>query len=153
MLHLVDLLPLLLHTGKNIALFAGGLFAGAAIYVSLTECPPRTTLSLRELLVLAHSIAGRSAALLLLLSTVTAASALVAALAGAGIFWLCGGLVHLALSIFIIAEVRKLVGDLQSMHPDAEHDDRGEAMMRQRAAQFGVLGLGGLVAQYFFIIA
>lgn len=39
MIDILVLVVLLRYTGENIALFSGGLFTGATIYISLTERP------------------------------------------------------------------------------------------------------------------
>jgi hypothetical protein len=146
------MLLLLHYAGQNIALFSGGLFAGAAIYVSLTECPPRTALSQRELILLAHAIGSRTNALLLGLAMVTAGTALAAAVTGGGILWLSGGLLHLAVVAFMLTDVRKITRMLETLHPE-DDEDLGEKLMQRRTAQVAILAMGGLAAQYLFIVA
>lgn len=147
-----DLLLLLNFTGQNIALFSGGLFAGATIYISLTECPPRTVLNDQELMLLTHAVGARANLLLLGLSVVTFACALLAALAGGGYLWLSGGLTHLATTAFLLTEVRKVTRRLEALNP-YEEQDAGGKLMKQRAGQIAILALVGLAAQYQFILA
>jgi hypothetical protein len=151
-LNFSDILLLLHFIGQNIALFCGGLFSGAAVYVSLTECPPRTALQLRELMLLAHAIGARTNAMLLSLSAVTAVSALMAAIAGGGRIWMVGGLIHLATTVFLLTNVRNVTRRLESLRPD-ENEDVGEKLMQVRAGQIAILGICGLAAQYQFIVA
>lgn len=152
MLHLSDILLLLHYAGKNIALFSGGLFAGAAIYVSLTECPPRTALNQRELVLLAHAIGSRTNTLLLGLAMVASVSALTAAFAGGTNLWLSGGLLHLAAAVFILTMVLKNTRMLESLHPE-DDEELAATLMKQRTAQVAILAMCGLAAQYLFIVA
>ncbi len=150
--NLSDILPLLHFIGQNIALFCGGLFSGAAIYVSLTECPPRSVLGQRELMLLTYAVGARTNALLLGLSAVTAACALLAAYAGGGRFWLSGGLTQLAATAFLLTDVRSVTRRLEAMNP-YEEQEAGGKLMQRRARQVAILALVGLAAQYQFILA
>jgi hypothetical protein len=153
MTNLSELLLLLQITGQNLALFSSGLFSGAAIYVSLTECPPRTALNRADLLALAHSVAGRTNTLLMSLAAVTTLMATLAAIAGGGRFWLIGGVIHALLLGYLLTDVRRAAIELETLDPHAGSDAEGDRLLQRRALQFGVLGLGGLVAQYLFIVA
>lgn len=152
MLNFLDILPLLPYVGKNIALFCGGLFAGATIYVSLTECPPRSVLAPKELMLLAYSIGSRTNALLLGLSVLTIVSALLTALDGKWSLWISGGLTHIAATAFLLTNVRSVSRSLESLNP-FEEEEAGGMLMQQRARQIAVLALLGLAAQYQFILA
>jgi hypothetical protein len=151
-LNFSDILPLLPYIGQNIALFCGGLFAGAAIYVSLTECPPRSVLGLRELMLLAYTIGARTNALLLALSALTAVCALLVALAGGWNLWISGGLTHLAATAFLLTDVRSVTKRLESLNP-YEDEEAGGKLMQRRAGQIAILALLGLAAQYQFLLA
>jgi hypothetical protein len=148
----VEILPLLPFIGQNIALFCGGLFAGAAIYVSLTECPPRSVLGLRELMLLAYTVGPRTDALLLGLSALSAVCTLPTALVGGWNLWLSGGLTHLAATVYLLTDVRGVTKRLASLNP-YEEEEAGAKLMQRRAGQIAVLSLAGLAAQYQFILA
>jgi hypothetical protein len=142
----------LLYMCQGVALFSGGLFAGAAVYISLTECPPRTTLSQEGLIALYRSIARRTNALLAVLAGVTSMFAVAAAIMGAGIWWLVGGVVHAVMAAYLLTNVRSIAAELEHLDADPDHQARGKRLMERRALQFGVLGLGGLFAQYLLLV-
>lgn len=154
MIDISVLIVLLRYTGENIALFGGGLFTGATIYISLTECPPRTSLHPHDLLVLARSIAGRTNLLLSVLAAMTALAAILAAITGAGTAWLAGGVAHVLTVAYLASDVRRVAKDLQSLDTTAPDSEiRSEQLLKRRALQFGVLSLAGLFAQYLFIVS
>lgn len=152
MLNFLDILQLLPFIGHNIALFSGGLFAGAAVYVSLTECPPRSVLGPREMMLLTHSIAARTDALLLVLSAATAASAIMAAMVGGGSLWMSGGLTQLGATVLLITDVQGVSKRLASLSLE-EEAETGEKLLQRRAGQIAILALFGLGAQCQFILA
>lgn len=142
---------LLQYIGENIALFCGGLFSGATLYICLTERPPRTALGFAELLALSRANSGLTIAFLAVLATVTSVAALMAAFTGAGIWWLAGGLAHVAAVLILVTNVRKIAGKLAELHPDQEFELEGQALLRRQTAYFSALCLAGLFAQYLFI--
>ena len=146
-------LILLQYTGENIALFCGGLFSGAAIYISLTECPPRSTLSLIDLLALTRSTAGRTDAILAVLAAVAALTSITATVAGAGIWWLAGGVAHAMMVAYLFTDVRRIAAELEDLDTGPGSEVRGNSLMQRRALQFAVLSLAGLFAQYLFIVS
>ena len=97
-------LILLQYIGENIALFCGGLFSGATLYICLTERPPRTALGFADLLALSRANSGPTNAFLIALSALTALAAMIATVAGAGIWWFAGGLAHVAALFVLIVE-------------------------------------------------
>lgn len=149
---LPEILALLQFTGQNIALFSGGLFSGAAIYISLTECPPRTALGFEELLALAKSVARRTNTILSVLAVVTALSAVLSSIAGGGVWWLAGGLAHLLIAGYLATDVRRVTTHLEQMDTQGEHQTETEKLLQQRAMQIALLSLAGLFAQYVFIV-
>ena len=154
MIDLSVLVVLLRYAGEHIALFSGGLFTGATIYISLTECPPRTSLHPHDLLVLARSIAGRTNLLLSVLAATAALAALLAAIAGAGAAWFAGGITHVLIMAYLASDVRRIATELRSLDttgPDSEI--RSDQLLKKKALQFGVLSLAGLFAQYLFIVS
>jgi hypothetical protein len=142
---------LLQYIGENIALFCGGLFSGATLYICLTERPPRTALGFAELLALSRANAGLTNAFLGVLAAVTAMAALVAAIAGAGIWWLVGGLSHTAAVLILATKVRTISKELAELAPEREFEAQGQALLRRQTAYFSALCLAGLFAQYLFI--
>ncbi|MBS0338263.1 MAG: hypothetical protein JSS40_15940, partial [Proteobacteria bacterium] len=120
---------LLQYIGENIALFCGGLFAGATLYICLTERPPRTALSFADLLALSRANSGRTTAFLAVLAAVTSVTALVAALTGAGILWLAGGLMHAACFIVLLTYVRAIARQLADLHGEKEFEAEGHALL------------------------
>lgn len=154
MIDLSVLVILLRYTGENIALFSGGLFAGATIYISLTECPPRTSLHPHDLLVLARSIAGRTNMLLSVLAATTALTAILAAVTGSGTAWVVGGATHVLIVAYLASDVRRIDTELRNLDTtDPDSEILSSQLLRKRALQFGVLGLAGLFAQYLFIVS
>lgn len=142
---------LLQYIGENIALFCGGLFSGATLYICLTERPPRTALAFSELLALSRANSGLTNGFLGVLAAVTALAALMAAFAGAGIWWLVGGLAHTAAVLILATNVRTIARDLAELSPDRESEAQGQALLRKQTAYFSALCLTGLFAQYLFI--
>jgi hypothetical protein len=145
-------LVVLQYMCQGVALFAGGLFTGAAVYISLTECPPRTTLTLDGLLALYRSIARRTNALLTLLAAVTSLFAVAAAIMGAGIWWLVAGVAHAVMAAYLLTNARRIVTELEHLDHGPDYPVRGKQLMERRALQFGVLGLIGLFAQYLLLV-
>ena len=139
------------YSGQNIALFSCGLFSGAAIYISLTECPPRTSLALVDLLALSRFVAGRTDAVLATLAIVTALTSIVSSFAGGGIGWLVGGIAHALMAAYIFTDVARVTTMLQSLDSGPDNEVIGKNLMQRRGLQFAVLSLGGLFAQYLFI--
>ena len=139
------------YSGQNIALFSCGLFSGAAIYISLTECLPRTSLALVDLLALSRSVARRTDAVLATLATVTALTSIISSIAGAGIWWLVGGITHALIAGYLFAAVARVTTKLESLGTGPEYEVQGRDLMQRRGLQFAVLSLGGLFAQYLFI--
>ena len=142
---------LLQYVGEHIALFSGGLFTGATLYICLTERPPRTALGLTDLLTLSRITARRTNAFLTVLAAVTAFAALLAAFSGAGIWWRIGGLAHLAAVILLLTKVQAIAKELEE--PEADHNPRaaGRKLLKRQTAYFSALCLIGLAAQYLFI--
>jgi hypothetical protein len=142
---------LLQYIGENIALFCGGLYSGATLYICLTERPPRTALGFADLLALSRANSGLTAAFLTVLAGVTALAALAAAFSGAGIWWLVGGLTHAAAVLVLVTNVRSIARDLSELQPEREFEAEGQALLRRQTAYFSALCLAGLFAQYLFI--
>jgi hypothetical protein len=145
-------LVVLQYTCQSVAIFSGGLFAGAAIYISLTECPPRTALTPDGLLALYRSISKRTNGILALLAALTAVTALIAAFAGGGVVWLAGGATHAVILAFLLTNAKHTATELENL--DVRTDAAGESkrLLRQRAVQFVALSLAGLFAQYLFVM-
>jgi hypothetical protein len=137
---------------QSVALFAGGLFTGAAVYISLTECPPRTTLTLDGQLALYRSIARRTNVLLTILAAVTSVAAVAAAIMGAGIWWLIGGTLHGVMAAYLLTNVRAVAGEIEHLDAGPEARAQAKSLLGRRALQFGLLGLGGLSAQYLLLV-
>lgn len=152
MANLDQTIIILAYVCQSVALFSGGLFAGAAVYISLTECPPRTSLTLDGLLALYRSIARRTNALLAALAAVTSVAAAFASIMGAGMWWLAGAVVHGVLAAYLLTEVRGIATELEHLDAGPEFRARGKSLMHRRSLQFGMLGLGGLLAQYLFLM-
>jgi hypothetical protein len=152
MTNLQELIFLLQYTAQNIAMFSGGLFAGAAIYISLTECPPRTSLTPDGLLALYRSVAKRTNGILTAFAATTALTAIPAAIAGGGIPWLVGGVTHAGIVAFLLTNARSIETELD--HLDARPDTAGRSkhLIQRRSLQFGMLSLAGLFAQYLFVV-
>jgi hypothetical protein len=142
---------LLQYIGENIALFCGGLYSGATLYICLTERPPRTALGFAELLALSRANSGLTNAFLTSLAALTALAALVASFTGAGIWWLVGGLAHAAAVLVLATNVRSITRELSELHPEDEFEAQGQALLRRQTAYFSGLCLAGLFAQYLFI--
>jgi hypothetical protein len=142
---------LLQHIGENIALFCGGLFSGATLYICLTERPPRTALGFAELLALSRANSGLTTGFLGVLAAVTALAALLAAFAGASAWWLAGGFAHAAALAVLLTKVRGIAAGLADLHPGEESEPRGQALLGRQTAYFSGLCLAGLFAQYLFI--
>ena len=142
---------LLQYIGENIALFCGGLFSGATLYICLTERPPRTALAFAELLALSRANSGLTNAFLGVRAAVTALAALVAAFAGAGIWWLACGLSHAAAALILATNVRAIAKELAELAPEREFEAQGQVLLRRQTAYFSALCLAGLFAQYLFI--
>jgi len=152
MTNLQELIFLLQYTAQNIAMFSGGLFAGAAIYISLTECPPRTSLTPDGLLALYRSIAKRTNGILTAFAAVTALTAIPAAVAGAGILWLAGGLTHAGIVAFLLTNAKGIETELDSLDARADSAGRSKRLIQRRSLQFGILSLAGMFAQYLFVV-
>ena len=152
MTNLQEAIFLLQYTAQNVSMFSGGLFAGAAIYISLTECPPRTSLTPDGLLALYRSIAKRTNGILTTFAAVTALSAIPAAIAGAGILWLVGGLTHAGIVAFLVTNAKGIERELDFFDARADFAGRSKHLIERRALQFGVLSLAGLFAQYLFVV-
>jgi hypothetical protein len=152
MSNLQDLIFLLQYTAQNIAMFSGGLFAGAAIYISLTECPPRTSLTPDGLLALYRSIAKRTNGILTTFAAATALTAIPAAIAGGGILWLVGGLTHAGIVAFLLTNAKGIETELDNLDARADSAGRSKRLIQQRSVQFGILSLAGLLAQYLFVV-
>lgn len=144
-------MTLLQYIGENIALFSGGLFTGATLYICLTERPPRTALSFPDLLALSRANAGVTTAFLAVFATVTALAALMAAFAGAGYWWLVGGLAHAAAVFVLVTKVRAIDRQLAELHGEREFEAEGHALLGRQTAYLSGLCLAGLFAQYLFI--
>ncbi len=142
---------LLQYIGENIALFCGGLFSGATLYICLTERPPRTALTFADLLALSRANARVTTAFLAALAAATALAALVASFAGAGIRWLAGGLAHVGALIVLLTKVRAIASQLADLRAEREFEAEGQALLRLQTAYFSGLCLAGLFAQYLFI--
>lgn len=151
----LSIFVILLHsTAENIAVFSGGLFAGATVYISLTQCPPRTSLHPHDFLVLARSIAGRTNALLLVLAATTALTAILAAMTGPGTAWIVGGITHVLIVAYLASNVRRIRTELQNLDTtDPDSEIQTSELLKKRALQLGVLGLAGLFTQYLFIVS
>ncbi|RLJ67580.1 hypothetical protein [Sulfurisoma sediminicola] len=152
MTNLQEAIFLLQYTAQNIAMFSGGLFAGAAIYISLTECPPRTSLTPDGLLALYRSIARRTNGLLTAFAAVTALTAIPAAIAGAGILWLIGGVTHAGIVAFLLTNAKRIETELDHLDARADSAGKSKRLIHQRSLQFGILSLAGLFAQYLFVV-
>jgi hypothetical protein len=148
-----ELLLVLRYTGQNIALFTGGLFAGAAIYISLIECPPRTTLTLADRLGLARSIGMSADRLLAALAAVTAPAAVFASIAGGGIPWLAGGVVHTAIATWLVTGGIRMGEQLRHLEVESGVSGEGKNIMNRRTLLYALFSLAGLMAQYLFIVA
>jgi len=142
---------LLQYIGENIALFCGGLFSGATLYICLTERPPRTALTFADLLALSRANAGVTTAFLAVLAAVTALAALVASFSGAGIWWLAGGLAHVGAAILLLTKVRAIASELADLHAEREFEAEGHTLLDRQTRYFSGLCLAGLFAQYLFI--
>lgn len=143
---------LLQYTSQNLAVFCGGLFSGAAIYISLTECPPRSTLPLVDLLTLSRFTARRTNSMLAVLAAVAAITSIAASLAGAGTWWLVGGVTHSVMVIYLLTGVARTTIELENLDLGHQPEIRGKSLTQRRALQIAVLSLAGLLAQYFFIV-
>lgn len=142
---------LLQYIGENIALFCGGLFSGATLYISLTERPPRTALGFAELLALSRANSGLTTGFLATLAAVTSVAGLVAAYSGAGGWWLAGSIAHAGAFAILLTKVRAIAKALGELHPERESEAEGQALLRRQTAYFSALCLAGLFAQYLFI--
>ena len=136
---------------ENFAIFFGGLFSGAAIYICLTEHPPRTMLLFADLLALSRSNAQRTNALLTTLAAVTALTASVSSLVGASIWWFVGGAAHLAAVIILHTKIAPLAKELSALDTDRDSEALGQKLLQRQAAYFSLLALVGLFSQYLFI--
>jgi len=152
MAYLQHALIVLQYASQSVAIFCGGLFTGAAIYISLTECPPRTALTPDGLLALYRSISRRTNAFLAVLAAATALSALLAALAGAGVLWLAGGVTHAAILAFLLTNARQTAAKLEELDARSDFAASGKRLLRERAIEFVGLSLAGLFAQYLFVM-
>jgi hypothetical protein len=142
---------LLQYIGENIALFCGGLFTGATLYICLTERPPRTALGFADLLALSRANSGRTTVFLAVLAAVTSITALTASFTGAGVWWLAGGLTHAACVLILLTYVRAIGKQLADLHGEREFEAEGHALLGRQTAYFSGLCLAGMFAQYLFI--
>ena len=145
-------LILLQYIGENIALFCGGLFSGATLYICLTERPPRTALGFADLLALSRANSGPTNAFLIALSALTALAAMIATVAGAGIWWFAGGLAHVAALFVLLTKVTAIVGDLAELQADDAVEAAAKKLLQRQTVYFSALCLIGLAAQYLFIV-
>lgn len=143
---------LLQYVGEYIAQFCGGLFAGALMYVCLTERPPRTMLGFGELLALSRANAGRTNLLLGALALSTAIGALLSAFTGAGKSMLAGGVLHLLAFAIIVTKVSQLAKRLHDLGDDREFEVAGHKLLAEQTKYLSALCLIGLVSEYLFIV-
>lgn len=146
-----SVLILVRYVAENLALFCGGLFSGAAIYICLTEQPPRTMLTFADLLALARSNGMRSCALLGALATLTALAAFLAWVVGAGPSWLIGAaaqFVALVLVVLISRGTREII----ELPGEPDFESHGRALLGRQSVYLSGLALLGLLAQYLFIV-
>jgi len=149
---LLSLSMLLQFAAENIALFSGGLFSGAAIYISLTEHPPRTLLSVAEILALSRTNARRIRLVLTSLAVVTAIAALLAALLGSGRGWLVGGIAHAVAASLLLTQGARIVEALDELGAGPQYESLGRSLLQRQALHYSILSLAGLVAQGLFIL-
>lgn len=152
MSNLVSVTMLLQYAAENFALFSGGLFSGAAIYISLTEHPPRTLLSLSSILALYRTNASRIRAVLTTLAAMTALAAILASALGAGIGWLVGGAIHAAAVVFLLTNGARISEELDDLGAGSEFEARGKRLLQRQALHYSILSLAGLIAQGLFIL-
>lgn len=145
------MLVLVQFIAKDFAVFFGGLFSGAAVYICLTEHPPRTMLLFADLLALSRSNARRTNALLTTLAAVTALTASVSSLAGGTLWWFVGGAAHLAAVIILHTKVAPLAKELGALNTDRDSEALGQKLLQRQAAYFSLLAIVGLFSQYLFI--
>jgi hypothetical protein len=152
MTNLHDAFVVLDYMCRGVALFSGGLFAGATVYVSLTECPPRTTLTPDGLLALYRSIAKRTNGLLTVLAVLTSVAAVSGAIMGAGIWWLVAGVAHAVMAAYLLTHARNIARELELLHAGPDYQVRSKRLLERRSLQFAVLSLAGLFAQYLLLV-
>ena len=152
MSNVLSVTMLLQYALENFALFSGGLFSGAAIYISLTEHPPRTLLSFSSILALYRTNAARIRAVLTTLAAVTALAAIVAAMLGSGIGWLVGGAIHAAAVVFLLTNGARISEELDGLGTGPGSEAAGKKLLQRQAMHYSLLSLAGLVAQGLFIL-
>ncbi len=146
-----SIFTLIRYVGENIALFSGGLFTGAVLYICLTERPPRTMLTFADLLSLSRANATRTNALLALLAGLTGTASLLTYYAGAGLYWLAGGVAHLVALALLLSELPRIAKRLHDLSGEKEAEPEGRKLMKRETAYFSALCMLGLAGQYFFI--
>lgn len=146
-----SILTLLRYIGENIALLSGGLFAGATLYICLTERPPRTALGFADLLVLSRANSTRTNAMLAILAGLTGATALLTYYAGGGLNWLAGGATCLVALALLLSELPRIAKELHNLSGENEAETEGRKLLNRQTAYFSALGMLGLAGQYFLI--
>lgn len=152
MADLLSIFALLRYAAENVALFGGGLFAGAAIFISLTEQPPRTLLSLTDVLALSRINAKRMRAVLVSLASITALAAILASMLDGGRWWLAGGAIHVAAVVLMLTQGKSIARALEDLGTDPEFEASGKRLFERQALHFSLLSLAGLAAQGLFIL-
>lgn len=143
---------LLQYAAENIALFSGGLFAGAAIYISLTEQPPRTRLSLTDILALSRTNSRRTRVVLASLACIAGGAGVIAAALGASHAWLAGGVLHAAAVVLLLSQGVRITAELESLGSDREYESLGRRLLERQALHFSLLSLIGLAALALYIL-
>ena len=152
MSNMLSISMLLQYAAENIALFSGGLFSGAATYISLTEHPPRTLLTFIDILTLSRTNARRIRTVLLSLAMVTALAAILAAMLGSGRAWYAGGAAHALAVVLLLTQGTSLVRALEDLDTGPESESEGRRLLGRQAFHHSILSLAGLIAQGLFIL-
>ena len=133
-----------------LAVLCAGLFAGAAVYVSLVEHPARVSCGSRLAITEFGPSYKRGAAMQALLAALGSASGIGAWLAGASTIWLVGGLVLISVIPFTLVAIFPTNKQLLNPSLDKDSELAGQ-LLRRWGKLHAVRTVTGVAAFLIFV--